>query len=101
MAAANFEDVKRKYNFSQISVATWRDPSLSVHPARGGPNPSATTPEQPYFPTYRVNYDLLSEQNDDDDDDNDGIDSQSTDCSDADEDDLECMQYLLTYYIKY
>ena len=89
MAAANFEDVKRKYNFRQISVATWRDPALSVHPARGGPIPSAITPDQPYFPTYKVNYDLLSERTDNDDD-NDTDDS-STDRGDADEEDLECM----------
>ena len=94
MAAANFEDVKRKYNFTQISVATWRDPSLSVHPARGGPDPFATIPAEsaPYYPTYKVNYDPSDgDENDDDDTDDDPSDED-----DIDEDLLERMLHSLT-----
>ncbi len=61
MSTSSFDAIKRKYNFKEISVATWRDPALSVHPARGGPG----TPD--LFPgsTYKVRLDHLSQPTDD------------------------------------
>ena len=59
MSAANFEEIKKRYNFKQVSVATWRDPWNSVLPTRGGPKAAAISPEaaaRPYVPTYKVSY---------------------------------------------
>ncbi|KAK4556644.1 hypothetical protein LTR86_006215 [Recurvomyces mirabilis] len=61
MATVNLEEIKRKYNFKQISVATWRDPRSSTIPARGGPAAptySAEAITKPYIPTYKVKYKL-------------------------------------------
>lgn len=59
MSVANLEEIKKKYNFKQISVATWRDPRGSILPSRGGPiSPtiSAEAASRPYVPTYKVSY---------------------------------------------
>lgn len=52
-----FDAVKAKYGYREISIATWRDPRQSVHPARGGPKSSpAISPQsasQPFVP-YKV-----------------------------------------------
>ncbi|KAK3678879.1 hypothetical protein LTR78_001332 [Recurvomyces mirabilis] len=61
MATVNLEEIRRKYNFKQISVATWRDPRSSTIPARGGPSApmySAEAISKPYIPTYKVKYKL-------------------------------------------
>lgn len=54
-----YDAVKAKYGYREISIATWRDPRQSVHPARGGPRvPPAISPEsasKPFIP-YRVKY---------------------------------------------
>ena len=68
MSAANLDEVKKKYNFKEISVATWRDPSLSVHPARGGPRAPLISPDtvsKPFVPTYKVKYPAVPEPTDD------------------------------------
>lgn len=68
MSAANLDAVKKKYKFKNISIATWRDPSLSTIPARGGPKSPTISPEdvaKPYIPTYKVRYDPLPNQTDD------------------------------------
>lgn len=59
MSAAHLEELKKRYNFKHISVATWKDPRSSVLPARGGPASSTITPDaagSPYMPTYKVSY---------------------------------------------
>ncbi|KAK5108672.1 hypothetical protein LTR62_008077 [Meristemomyces frigidus] len=69
MSAINLEDIRRKYNFKQISVATWRDPRASTIPARGGPPAPLVSPEaaaRPYIPTYKVRY-RVPEPTDDED----------------------------------
>ena len=71
----NLDAVKKKYNFKQISVATWRDPSLSVLSARGGPNSpsiSADAVGKPYVPTYKVRYNPIPEPTDDEESGKDG-----------------------------
>ena len=68
MSAANLDAVKKKYKFKEIAVATWRDPSLSVLSARGGPQTptySADAIGKPYIPTYKVKYNALPERTDD------------------------------------
>lgn len=70
MSAANLDAVKKKYKFKEIAVATWRDPSLSVLSARGGPTSPALSPDalgRPYIPTYKVKYNPLPEPTDDED----------------------------------
>lgn len=59
MSAAHLEELRKRYNFKQISVATWRDPRQSVLPARGGPKQTsipAGSAGAPYMPTYKVSY---------------------------------------------
>ena len=56
MSAANLDAIKKKYNFKEINVATWRDPSLSG---------DSGFPGAPYTPTYKVRYDALPEPTDD------------------------------------
>lgn len=59
MSAAHLEELKKRYNFKHISVATWKDPRSSVLPARGGPTSPSISPEaagSPYMPTYKVSY---------------------------------------------
>ncbi|KAK5734932.1 hypothetical protein LTR17_008565 [Elasticomyces elasticus] len=61
MAAVNLEEIKKKYNFKQISVATWRNPNGSILPARGGlksPLVSAEAAGTPFIPSYKVSYRL-------------------------------------------
>ncbi|KAK3696866.1 hypothetical protein LTR37_017772 [Vermiconidia calcicola] len=68
MSAANLDAIKKKYKFKDISIATWRDPSLSVHPARGGPKAPTILPEvagKPFVPTYKVKYNTVPEPTDD------------------------------------
>lgn len=59
MSAVNIEELKKRYNFSHISVGKWMDPRASVLPARGGPvspTRSAESAGAPYLPTYKVSY---------------------------------------------
>ncbi|KAK5114615.1 hypothetical protein LTR85_010192 [Meristemomyces frigidus] len=68
MSAANLDEVKKKYGFKKVSVATWRDPSGSILPARGGPKSpsiSAAAAATPYMPTYKVSYRKPPEPTDD------------------------------------
>ena len=68
MSAANLDAIKKKYKFKEIAVATWRDPSLSVLSARGGPQSPTISPNaagKPYIPTYKVKYNTLPEATDD------------------------------------
>jgi hypothetical protein len=70
MSAANLDAIKKRYNFKHIAIATWRDPSLSVHPARGGPKAPLISPEdagRPFVPQYKVKYDALPQPTDDED----------------------------------
>lgn len=72
MSAANLDAVKKKYKFKEIAVATWRDPSLSVLSARGGPKSPTISPEaagRPFIPTYRVKYDIPEPTDDEGSDD--------------------------------
>lgn len=84
MSAANLDEIKKKYNFKEISVATWRDPALSVHPARGGPYSPSLSAEGSYIPTYKVNNDLSSQPTDDDesedDDENEELKAEGETC---------------------
>lgn len=68
MSATNLDAIMKRYKFSDISIATWRDPALSVHPARGGPTPTFVTPDaaaKPYTPAYKVKYNLPPKATDD------------------------------------
>ena len=65
MSAANLDAIKKKYKFKEIAVATWRDPSLSVLTARGGPTSPTFSPDKPYIPTYKVKYNTVPEPTDD------------------------------------
>lgn len=61
MASVNLEEIKKRYKFKEISVATWRDPRSSTLPARGGPSSpsvSADAVARPFVPTYKVSYNL-------------------------------------------
>lgn len=61
MSPTSFEAVKRRYNFREISFASWRDPALSVCPA-----PRAGSDVFPVA-TYKVKYDFLPPPTDDKD----------------------------------
>ena len=56
MSAAHLEDIRKRYNFKELNIATWRNPSHSVL-ARGGASSSrtisATDAAKPYMPTYK------------------------------------------------
>ncbi|KAK6396432.1 hypothetical protein LTR65_009516 [Meristemomyces frigidus] len=68
MSAVNLDEIKKKYGFKNVSVATWRDPSGSILPARGGPRSpsiSAAAAAKPYTPTYKVSYRKPPEPTDD------------------------------------
>ena len=68
MSAANLDAIKQKYNFKDISIATWRNPALSVLPTRGGSTTPTFTPDafsKPYIPTYKVSYGDLPQATDD------------------------------------
>lgn len=67
MSAANLDAVKKKYKFKEVSIATWRDPSLSVLSTPGGPASSPEVFGRPYIPTYKVKYNPLPEPTDDED----------------------------------
>lgn len=62
MAAANLEQVKKKYNFKDIKVATWRDPALSIHPARGGLSTLSPFADTSYVPKFKDAYDSTDEE---------------------------------------
>ncbi|KAF2485031.1 hypothetical protein BDY17DRAFT_308490 [Neohortaea acidophila] len=66
MSATSFDAVKRRYNFKDISFASWRDPALSVCAA-----PRAASDVFPVA-TYRVKYDLLPSPTDDEEFGDDG-----------------------------
>lgn len=72
-----YDAVKAKYGYREISIATWRDPRQSVHPARGGPRVSpAVLPEsiaQPFIP-YKVKYKPRPPPEPTDDEDSEGED---------------------------
>lgn len=60
MSASSFDEIRRRYNFKELKVAQWRDPTLSVHHTRGGPAPVSVSPDaiaesmaKPTF-TYKV-----------------------------------------------
>ena len=75
MSAADLDAVKKKYKFKEVAIATWRDPSLSVLSARGGPQSptfSSDAVGKPYIPTYKVKYDTLPEPTDDEGSEKDG-----------------------------
>ncbi|KAK5131691.1 hypothetical protein LTR08_000745 [Meristemomyces frigidus] len=86
MSAVNLDEIKKRYNFKQISVATWRDPKGSILPARGGPaSPliSAAAAASPYTPTYKVNYRRPPEPTDDEES---GQDSEEAEQEEGGED---------------
>jgi len=69
MAAVDLEEIRKRYNFKQISVATWRNPGGSILPARGGPQPlviSAQAAGKPFIPSYKVRYPLPQPTDDED-----------------------------------
>lgn len=66
MSAGNLEAIKAKYHFKDISIATWRDPSLSVHPARGGPSSALDSSDIGYKPRYKVRYPAIEPTDDED-----------------------------------
>ena len=72
MSAANLDAVKKKFNFKEISIATWRHPSESIHPARGGPISPSLSPSAVYKPTYKVKYRPPVEFTDDEESGKDG-----------------------------
>ncbi|KAK3054650.1 hypothetical protein LTR09_004379 [Extremus antarcticus] len=83
MSAASFDAIKKRYGLKQVSISTWRDPSLSVHPARGGRQTPFVSPEdaaKPFIPQYRVRYDDLPQPTDDEDSGDDGkVESKGSD----------------------
>ncbi|EME46227.1 hypothetical protein DOTSEDRAFT_70282 [Dothistroma septosporum NZE10] len=57
MSVSHLDAIKKKYGFQTLNVATWRDPKLSVHPARGGPKGPTISPDlaaKPFELTYKV-----------------------------------------------
>nr|OQO22300.1 hypothetical protein B0A51_10215 [Rachicladosporium sp. CCFEE 5018] len=62
MPSSHWGDVKRRFDISEVKVATWRDPSLSIHPSRGRPGVmrtiSAADAAKPYVPTYKYKIEL-------------------------------------------
>jgi hypothetical protein len=77
---SHLDTIKKKYNFNQINVATWRDPRLSVHPARGGPKPRTVAPEavsQTFVPRYRVSYKLPQPPTEESSSDDESSDAES------------------------
>jgi hypothetical protein len=52
-AAVDLDDIKRKHNIKNIRIATWRNPALSVHSARGGPASPLVSSKPPYIPQYK------------------------------------------------
>ena len=57
MSVSHLDAIKKKYGFQTLNVATWRDPKLSVHPARGGPKGPSISPDlaaKPFELTYKV-----------------------------------------------
>ncbi|OQN97030.1 hypothetical protein B0A48_16834 [Cryoendolithus antarcticus] len=62
MPSSHWVDVKRRFDISEVKVATWRDPSLSIHPSRGRPGVmrtiSAADAAEPYVPTYKYKIEL-------------------------------------------
>ncbi|KAK4900776.1 hypothetical protein LTR27_001955 [Elasticomyces elasticus] len=79
MAAVNLEEIKKKYNFKQISVATWRNPNGSILPARGGPKSplvSAEAAGTPFIPSYKVSYRLPEPTDDEASDDEEDTKSE-------------------------
>ena len=80
---APIDDVLKKHGFKQLNVATWRDPSLSVLSARGGPKSPTISPDaagKPFVPTYKFNLSPLPESANDGesqkDDEGDAVDTQ-------------------------
>ena len=72
MPPPEVEAVIKKYNWPGIAIATWRDPKLSVHPARGGSTSPTISPGvamKPFVPTYKIKYPPLPEATDDEGDD--------------------------------
>lgn len=68
----SWDAVKERYGYKEISIATWRDPMLSVHPARGGPKTPTISPEsaaKPFIPRYKVRYPVPEPTDDEDEDD--------------------------------
>nr|OQO21002.1 hypothetical protein B0A51_11409 [Rachicladosporium sp. CCFEE 5018] len=62
MPSSHWGDVKRRFDISEVKVATWRDPSLSIHPSRGRPSVmsriSVADAAKPYVPTYKYKIEL-------------------------------------------
>ena len=88
MSAANLDEVKKKYGFKKVSVATWRDPSGSILPARGGPRSpsiSAAAAATPYMPTYKVSYRKPPEPTDDEESEEDEEQEKNQDLAQVDE----------------
>lgn len=81
----SWDAVKQKYGYKEMNIATWRDPRLSVHPARGGPKSPTISPEsasKPFIPRYKVRY-PLPEPTDGEDSEDEEEQSQEADPSQA------------------
>ncbi|KXL43202.1 MAG: hypothetical protein FE78DRAFT_41820 [Acidomyces sp. 'richmondensis'] len=97
MSVSSFEEIKKRYNFPHVAIATWRDPADSVLPAFGGPKPLAISAEdagRPFIPTYKftprlpeTTDDEESESGDDDGDDDDDDDDDNDEDQSHDEND--------------
>lgn len=80
MAGDSFDFNKNTYRFDQISFSQWRHPNLSVHPARGGPMPSARAlAGRPWVPTYKVRFGPPIPPPTDDEDEEEGDDDVESD----------------------
>ena len=57
MSVSHLDEIKSRYGFKELNVASWKDPKLSVHPFRGGPKPASVSPQsvsKPFTSTYKV-----------------------------------------------
>lgn len=76
MSVSHFDEIKSRYGFRELNVATWKDPKLSVHPFRGGPKPVSVSPEsvsKPFTGTYRVRIRPPPEPTDDEESEDDEV----------------------------
>lgn len=86
----SYEEVRKRFNFKELNVATWRNPYESIHPARRGPGLLTTISPadaaKPYMPTYKYQIKPPAKLPDPtDDEESSGEDEQDDDDDDDDE----------------
>lgn len=81
MSAAHLDAIKKKYNFKEISVASWRHPATSTLPLGAVKQPviSPEAASKPYQPTYKWAYKPPEATDDEDDEDEEEQESDAAD----------------------